>query len=130
MGGGCILIVILINKIEMMTNNNYLSPKAGQMNSSSMFYVNGSNDSRKNMDFLQRNTHFDPYQIRNDTKPEKIEESKAPLWPKALASQSMIDMNSTSSARRSAFGGKLDSMARKVTPSFQEDSPHESKKPV
>lgn len=38
-----------------------------------------------------------------------------------MASQSMIASNSASSARRSTFG-KLDSMARKVTTTFQEEN--------
>lgn len=38
-----------------------------------------------------------------------------------MASQSMIASNSASSARRTTFG-KLDSMARKVTTTFQEEN--------
>lgn len=49
----------------MMTNNNYLSPKAGQMSSSSMFYTNNFNDNKKSYDFLQKNSQFDPSQIKN-----------------------------------------------------------------
>jgi hypothetical protein len=49
----------------------------------------------------------------------KAEENIKSLFPKALASHSMIDMNSTSTTRRAAFGGKLDSMARKITTTFQ-----------
>jgi hypothetical protein len=47
-----------------------------------------------------------------------MEETNAKMFPRGLASQSMIDMNSTSSTRRAPFG-KLDSMARIVKPAFQ-----------
>jgi len=40
------------------------------------------------------------------------------MFPRAMSSQSMIDINTSTSARRVPFG-KLDSMARVVTSTFQ-----------
>lgn len=44
-----------------------------------------------------------------------------------MASQSMIAINTSSSSTRPTFG-KLDSMARKVTTTFQDDPSHEANK--
>lgn len=44
-----------------------------------------------------------------------------------MASQSMIAINTSSSSTRPTFG-KLDSMARKVTTTFQDDPLHEANK--
>ncbi len=51
------------------------------------------------------------------------------MYPRALASQSMISTN-TSSSRKPATFGKLDSMAKKVTTTFKEDNvPETNSKP-
>jgi hypothetical protein len=117
-----LLIVILINKTGMMTNTNFYTPKASQISSSSIFYPTSNNETKKSFMFPPSTSTFDNYAIKNDPKPEKHEDNRLQVFPKALASQSMIDINSTST-RRSAFG-MLDSMARKVNPTFQEDTLH------
>ena len=47
-----------------------------------------------------------------------MEEQNSRVYSRGLISQSMIDINSSSSNNRATFG-KLDSMARVVTPAFQ-----------
>lgn len=111
-----------------MTNTNFYTPKANQISSSSIFYPTSTNETKKSFVFPPSTSTFDPYAIKNDAKPEKPEENRLNPFPRAMASQSMIDINSTST-RRSAFG-MLDSMARKVNPTFQEDTLHELKKPT
>jgi hypothetical protein len=49
----------------------------------------------------------------------KIDEPKKEIYPRAMASQSLIATNTSSSNKRSTFG-KLDMMARKVTTTFKE----------
>lgn len=109
-----------------MSNNYTYSPRANPMSSSSMFFHTPNNDFTKSSGYGSTNSTFNPYSVKKEFNPDPVEEPKIPSFPKALASQSMIDMNSTSTTRRAAFGA-LDSMARKVTPDFQDDTIHEKK---
>jgi hypothetical protein len=118
------LLFVSSNKNKMNYTPSY-APRMGQMSSSSVLYPSNNNEFKKNFGSTLTIPTFDPYQGRTSVNKDKPEENKMATFPKALASHSMIDMNSTS-ARRS-FIGKLDSMARNVTPNFQDDSLQERK---
>ena len=103
-----------------MYNTHLSAPRGGPMNASSIVMPTTHQEPRKSYGFAPSTSTFDPH------KPREINDKNDPntlgIFPKAMLSSSMIDMNSTSN-RRVGFG-KLDSMARKVTPTFQDESLH------
>ena len=98
-----------------MASNSY-QPKFNPMSSSSMFSPT-HNDFKRQMPLPS--APFDPFARNQDPPPNQSNE----LYPRAMASQSMIATN-TSSAKRATFG-KLDSMARKVTTTFKDETAQE-----
>jgi hypothetical protein len=103
-----------------MTSNPYHA-RFNPMSSSSMFSPPANNEFKRNLPFQPTTTPFDPFQrTQEQPSPPSIPET----FPRAMASQSMIATNSASSKR--ATFGKLDSMARKVTTTFKDESAQES----
>jgi hypothetical protein len=98
-----------------MASNPY-QPRFNAMSSSSMFSPT-HNEFKRTTPFPS--APFDPFARTPDAPSNQTSE----LYPRAMASQSMIATN-TSSAKRTTFG-KLDSMARKVTTTFKDESVQE-----
>lgn len=103
-----------------MTNNNGFQPRINPMSTSSMYFPNSTIEQRRNTPFSPTLKSFDPFQRDIST----LDDSSNDAFPRALASQSMISMNTASSGKRAGFG-KLDSMARNVTTTFKDDSLHD-----
>lgn len=97
-----------------MTTNPFPG-KYASMSSSSMFSPT-HNEYKRTSPFPT--VPFDPFAPRQDL----LSVPNSETFPRAMASQSMITNNS--STRRTTFG-KLDSMARKVTTTFQEETGQE-----
>lgn len=105
----------------MMSNNNNYQRGYNPMSTSSMLTGNTNSEFKRIDHFNQTSNVFNPFQRNMDT---KIEESNFDPYPRAMASQSMIATNTSSSSKRATFG-KLDSMARIVTTTFKQENAQE-----
>lgn len=104
-----------------MTNSNPYQNRYNPMSTSSTFNTNNP-EFRKVSTFT---ANINPFETQK-TFDNNFQEINGDSYSKTMASQSMIAPNTSSNNKRPTFG-KLDSMARKITATFQEDSLVESK---
>jgi len=102
-----------------MNSNNGYQPRPSGMSNSNMYFPSNATSIRRDNPFAPNNNPFENFQRDKNSKNDEFNSDN---YPRALASQSMISTNTSSSSGRRPTFGLLDSMARNVTTTFKDEA--------